>query len=101
VNERFAIAANGMGARFTRDVADITMELNALEEIDVASLGSDGNDVLIGGDGIDTILGGPGTTSCAGGRGWTCSTEARGTTSSPSSEHPRIRSGAVAVRLSS
>jgi Ca2+-binding RTX toxin-like protein len=48
VSEKFTIAANGQRVRLTRDVANITMDLNALEEIDVASLG--GADTMSVGD---------------------------------------------------
>ena len=43
-NERFEISANGGRARFTRDIANITMDLNDVERIDVVALG--GADVL-------------------------------------------------------
>ena len=42
--EQFHLSANGSHARFTRDVGAITMELNGLEQVDVASVG--GNDTL-------------------------------------------------------
>jgi Ca2+-binding RTX toxin-like protein len=39
VSERIDISANGSRARLTRDVANITMDLNRMETIDVAALG--------------------------------------------------------------
>ncbi len=39
VNERIDISANGGRARFTRDVANITMDLNGVEHIQFAALG--------------------------------------------------------------
>ena len=42
--EQFHLSANGSHARFTRDVGGITMDLNAIEQVDVASVG--GNDTL-------------------------------------------------------
>jgi Ca2+-binding RTX toxin-like protein len=38
-NERFEISANGGRARFTRDIANINMDLNDVERIDVVALG--------------------------------------------------------------
>jgi Ca2+-binding RTX toxin-like protein len=43
-NENFAVSANGTRVRLTRDVDAVTMDLNGLENVDVASLG--GNDTL-------------------------------------------------------
>src|SRR5215510_1565435 len=37
-NEHFEISANGAHARFTRDVANIVMDLNGLERIDINAL---------------------------------------------------------------
>jgi Ca2+-binding RTX toxin-like protein len=42
--EQFHLSANGRHARFTRDVGGVTMDLGAIEQIDVASVG--GNDAL-------------------------------------------------------
>lgn len=42
--EQFHLSANGSHAAFTRDVGAITMDLNAIEQVDVASVG--GNDTL-------------------------------------------------------
>jgi Ca2+-binding RTX toxin-like protein len=42
--EQFHLSATGSHARFTRDVGAITMDLNAIEDVDVASVG--GNDTL-------------------------------------------------------
>ena len=42
--EQFRLSANGSHARFTRDIGGITMDLNAIEQVDVASVG--GNDTL-------------------------------------------------------
>ncbi len=39
INEKFDVSANGQRVRFTRDVANIVMDLNGLEEIDVNALG--------------------------------------------------------------
>ena len=39
VNENIDIAANGSRVRFTRDVANITMDLNSIENIDFKALG--------------------------------------------------------------
>ena len=39
VNEKIDISANGSRARFTRDVANITMDLNSMETIDFNALG--------------------------------------------------------------
>jgi Ca2+-binding RTX toxin-like protein len=39
VAEKFAISANGSRVRLTRDVGNITMDLNGLEEIDLNALG--------------------------------------------------------------
>ncbi len=58
VNEHFTITPNGQRVQFTRDVANITMDLNALDEIDVASLG--GADTMSIGD-----LSGTGVTRVA------------------------------------
>jgi Ca2+-binding RTX toxin-like protein len=44
VGEHFDISANGRRVRFTRDVGNIVMDVNGLEEIDLAALG--GSDVL-------------------------------------------------------
>ena len=44
VAEQFHLSADGSHTRFTRDVGAITMDLNAIEEVDVASVG--GNDTL-------------------------------------------------------
>ncbi|MBX9645799.1 MAG: calcium-binding protein [Xanthobacteraceae bacterium] len=44
ISERFDISANGGRVRFTRDVANITMDLNDVENINVTALG--GNDVI-------------------------------------------------------
>jgi Ca2+-binding RTX toxin-like protein len=46
VNENIAIAANGSNALFTRDVANITMNLNAMERIDFHALGGADNVVV-------------------------------------------------------
>src|SRR5262249_50461377 len=53
-NEHFEISANGAHARFTRDVANIVMDLNGLERIDINALG--GTDVIVVNDlsGTDT-----------------------------------------------
>jgi hypothetical protein len=48
VNEHFSISPNGQRVQFTRDVANITVDLNALEEIEVTSLG--GADTMSIGD---------------------------------------------------
>jgi Ca2+-binding RTX toxin-like protein len=42
--EQFRLSADGSHARFTRDVGGITMDLNGIEQVDVASVG--GNDTL-------------------------------------------------------
>ena len=42
--EQFHLSATGSHARFTRDVGAITMDLGAIEDVDVASVG--GNDTL-------------------------------------------------------
>ena len=42
--EQFHLSANGSHATFTRDVGGITMDVNAIERVDVASVG--GNDTL-------------------------------------------------------
>ena len=42
--EQFHLSANRSHARFTRDIGAITMDLNAIEQVDVASVG--GNDTL-------------------------------------------------------
>jgi hypothetical protein len=39
VNEKIDISANGTRAKLTRDVANITMDLNSMETIDVAAKG--------------------------------------------------------------
>ena len=39
INERFEISANGGRARFTRDVANITMDLNDVEHVQLNTLG--------------------------------------------------------------
>jgi Ca2+-binding RTX toxin-like protein len=39
VNEKINISANGQRVRFTRDVANITMDLNSIEQIDFNALG--------------------------------------------------------------
>ena len=39
VNEKFDVSANGGRVRFTRDVANIVMDLNAVEQIDLNALG--------------------------------------------------------------
>ena len=44
INERFDVSANGGRVRFTRDVANIVMDLNAVEQIDLKALG--GTDTL-------------------------------------------------------
>jgi Ca2+-binding RTX toxin-like protein len=55
--EQFRLSANGSHARFTRDVGGIVMELNAIEQVDVASVG--GNDTLtvddLSGTGVETV----------------------------------------------
>jgi thrombospondin type 3 repeat protein/hemolysin type calcium-binding protein len=65
VNENIDISPNGQRVRLFRDVANITMDVNDLEEIDLKTLG--GNDtvhavplpntvlVIDGGDGTDTL----------------------------------------------
>jgi Ca2+-binding RTX toxin-like protein len=47
VNERIDISANGARARFTRDVANITMDLNGVEHIQFNALGG-ADDVTVG-----------------------------------------------------
>jgi Ca2+-binding RTX toxin-like protein len=47
-NERFDVSANGPRARFTRDVGNITMDLDDVERIDSAALG--GADAFTAGD---------------------------------------------------
>jgi Ca2+-binding RTX toxin-like protein len=42
--EQFRLSANGSHARFTRDLGAITMDLDGIEQVDVASVGS--NDTL-------------------------------------------------------
>jgi Ca2+-binding RTX toxin-like protein len=42
--EQFHLSASGSHARFTRDVGSITMDLDGIEQVDVASVG--GNDAL-------------------------------------------------------
>ncbi|HEX8916596.1 MAG TPA: calcium-binding protein [Humisphaera sp.] len=39
ISERFDVSANGGRARFTRDIANIVMDLNAVESVNVAALG--------------------------------------------------------------
>ena len=39
INERIDVSANGGRVRFTRDVANIVMDLNDVESIDVKALG--------------------------------------------------------------
>jgi Ca2+-binding RTX toxin-like protein len=39
VNEKFDVSANGRRIRFVRDVANITMDLNGVEQIDLNALG--------------------------------------------------------------
>jgi Ca2+-binding RTX toxin-like protein len=39
VNEKFEVSANGQRVRFTRDVGNITMDLNGVEAIDLNALG--------------------------------------------------------------
>ena len=55
--EQFRLSANGSHARFTRDIGGITMDLNAIEQVDVASVG--GNDTLtvddLTGTGVTTV----------------------------------------------
>ena len=46
VNERFDLSANGSRVRLTRDVANITMDLNGLEQINLNSLGGTDNITL-------------------------------------------------------
>ena len=43
-NERFALSANGARTRLLRDVGNITMDFDGIEQVDVAALG--GNDAL-------------------------------------------------------
>ena len=39
VNEQMAVSANGRRVRFVRDVANITMDMNGIEELNVRALG--------------------------------------------------------------
>src|SRR6476620_4796354 len=48
INEKIDITANGTRARFTRDVANITMDLNSVEHINFTALG--GADAITVGD---------------------------------------------------
>ena len=48
INEKIDITANGSRARFTRDVANITMDLNSVEHINFTALG--GADTITVGD---------------------------------------------------
>ena len=48
INEKIDITANGTRARFTRDVANITMDLNSVEHINFTALG--GADTITVGD---------------------------------------------------
>ena len=43
VNENVAISANGSRVRFTRDVGNVTMDVNGLEQIDFNALGGADN----------------------------------------------------------
>ena len=55
VNENFDLSANGSRVRLTRDVADITMDLNGLEQINLYALG--GADTITVNDLTGTGLG--------------------------------------------
>ena len=48
INEKIDISANGSRARFTRDVANITMDVNGVEHINFTALG--GADTITVGD---------------------------------------------------
>ncbi|HEX4797284.1 MAG TPA: calcium-binding protein, partial [Humisphaera sp.] len=89
-NEKISIAANGSRVTVFRDVGNITMDVNELENIVVNALGGDdtitagnglaaltsltldggtGNDSITGGDGNDMLIGGDGNDLVVGGRG--------------------------------
>jgi Ca2+-binding RTX toxin-like protein len=57
VNENIAISANGSGALFTRDIANISMDLNAIERIDFHALGGADNIVVndLSGTGVKQV----------------------------------------------
>jgi Ca2+-binding RTX toxin-like protein len=69
-NERFEVSANGRRVRYTRDVGNIVMDVNGLEEIDTAALG--GADQLLvhdlTGTGVAAIGGDLGAADAAGDR---------------------------------
>jgi Ca2+-binding RTX toxin-like protein len=48
VNENFNLAANGSRLRFTRDVGNVTMDVNGTEQVNIAALG--GADTIAVGD---------------------------------------------------
>ena len=39
VNEQMSVSANGRRVRFTRDVGNITMDMNGIEDLNVQALG--------------------------------------------------------------
>ncbi len=81
VNERFDITVNGSRERFTRDIGNITLDIDGIERIEArAGAGNDTIDAstlaagrmqlqLFGDDGDDRILGSGGADFINGGRG--------------------------------
>jgi Ca2+-binding RTX toxin-like protein len=89
-NETITVTANGTRVLLTRDVGNVTMDINGVENIVINAGGGDdvitagnglasltqltidggaGNDTITGGDGNDTLIGGDGNDVVIGGRG--------------------------------
>jgi Ca2+-binding RTX toxin-like protein len=84
INERIDISANGGRVRFSRDVANITMDLDEIERIDFHALGGTDNIVINDLSGTDLPAGGAlvdlaGTLGGAGGDGAVDTVTANGT----------------------
>jgi len=60
ISERMETSANGGRVRFTRDIANIVMDLNDVETIGVNALGGDANDFVDGQQGNDVAFLGAG-----------------------------------------
>ena len=89
VNEVMTIADNGTHVLMTRDLGNITMDLNSIENVVINANGGDdsitgnglsaltsltidggtGNDTIIGGNGNDLLIGGDGDDVITGGHG--------------------------------
>jgi Ca2+-binding RTX toxin-like protein len=89
-NEVITVSANGQRVLLARDIGNIAMDLNGVENVVISAGGGDdvmvagnglaaltsltmdggaGNDTITGGDGADMLLGGDGDDTVTGGRG--------------------------------